>query len=65
VIGVGGIETAEDVLEYLLVGATAVQVGTAHFSNPRISVELAGGVENFANRLNIKYINDLRGHLLT
>ena len=42
VIGLGGIETAEDVLEYLSVGASAVQVGTASFADPRASERLLG-----------------------
>ena len=40
IIGVGGIMTAEDVLEFLLAGASAVQVGTANFQNPMICPEL-------------------------
>ncbi len=63
VIGLGGIETAEDVLEYLLVGATAVQVGTAHFSDPRASSELVRGVEKWLTELKVHNINDLRGAL--
>ena len=63
VIGVGGIETAEDVLEYMLAGASAVEVGTAHFVNPRAGVELVEGVERLATDLNIKCINELRGDL--
>jgi dihydroorotate dehydrogenase (NAD+) catalytic subunit len=42
ILGVGGIETAEDVLQYLAVGATAVQVGTASFTDPRVSQRLTG-----------------------
>lgn len=57
VIGVGGIETPEDVVEYLAVGARAVQVGTAHFANPRISMELIRGVEKLASDLNVNHIN--------
>jgi dihydroorotate dehydrogenase (NAD+) catalytic subunit len=64
VIGVGGIETAEDVLEYVLVGATAVQVGTAHFANPSAGNELVKGIEKLATELNIKSINELRGRLI-
>ena len=45
IIGVGGIETAKDVLEYLAVGATAVQVGTASFTDPRVSQRLTGELE--------------------
>jgi len=44
VLGLGGIETPEDVLEYLAVGATAVQVGTASFSDPRASERIARGL---------------------
>jgi dihydroorotate dehydrogenase (NAD+) catalytic subunit len=45
IIGVGGIETAKDVLEYLAVGATAVQVGTASFTDPTVSQRLSGELE--------------------
>ena len=44
VIGVGGIATAEDALEFLLAGATAVQVGTANFTNPGASVAIVEGI---------------------
>jgi len=63
VIGLGGIETAEDVLEYVLAGATAVQVGTAHFADPCISQALVEGVERLATDINVKSINELRGGL--
>jgi dihydroorotate dehydrogenase (NAD+) catalytic subunit len=45
VVGLGGIETVEDVLEYLSVGASAVQVGTASFTDPRITMALVEGLE--------------------
>jgi dihydroorotate dehydrogenase (NAD+) catalytic subunit len=45
IVGLGGIETVEDVLEYLAVGASAVQVGTASFADPRASQRLAEGLE--------------------
>ncbi len=64
VIGLGGIETAEDVLEYMLAGATAIQVGTAHFADPCISQALVEGVESLATELKINSINDLKGGLL-
>ncbi|HEV2386631.1 MAG TPA: dihydroorotate dehydrogenase [Candidatus Acidoferrales bacterium] len=63
VLGLGGIETPEDVLEYILVGATAVQVGTAHFVNPAICQELVKGVHDLMSRINLRNINDLRGQL--
>jgi dihydroorotate dehydrogenase (NAD+) catalytic subunit len=45
IIGLGGVETAADIIEYLLAGASAVQVGTAHFADPRASERLVGGLE--------------------
>lgn len=41
ILGLGGIETAEDVLEYMSVGASAVQVGTASFADPKVSEEIS------------------------
>jgi dihydroorotate dehydrogenase (NAD+) catalytic subunit len=64
VIGLGGIETAEDVLEYMLAGATAVQVGTAHFADPCISQTLVEGVERLVMERNITRFSELRGGLL-
>jgi dihydroorotate dehydrogenase (NAD+) catalytic subunit len=61
VIGLGGIETVEDVLEYLSVGASAVQVGTANFADPRASERLSRALTNALVRLNINSINDIRG----
>jgi dihydroorotate dehydrogenase (NAD+) catalytic subunit len=65
VIGLGGIETSEDVLDYLVVGATAVQVGTAHFADPGISERLVEGVERLATELKLSSISMLRGTLRT
>lgn len=64
VIGLGGIERAEDVLEYLLVGATGVQVGTAHFVDPGVGAGLVAGIRKLAAKHNIKSISELRGSLL-
>jgi dihydroorotate dehydrogenase (NAD+) catalytic subunit len=61
VIGLGGIETVEDVLEYLSVGASAVQVGTASFADPRASEHLASTLTNALVRLKVNNINDIRG----
>jgi len=47
VIGIGGIATAEDALQFLLAGATAVQVGSAIFANPRAAVDIVEGIEAF------------------
>lgn len=60
VLGIGGIETAEDVVEYLVVGANAVQVGTASFADPRFSMVLIRRVVKLASELNVNNINQLR-----
>lgn len=61
VIGLGGIEKVEDVLEYLMVGASAVQVGTASFADPRASERIAGGLAKALDRIKALTINDIRG----
>jgi dihydroorotate dehydrogenase (NAD+) catalytic subunit len=61
VIGLGGIETVDDVLQYLSVGASAVQVGTASFADPRASERLARGLTKALVRLKAININDIRG----
>lgn len=63
VIGVGGISTASDALEFLIVGATAVQVGTANFINPRATADILEGVECYLRKKKIHDINDLIGTL--
>jgi dihydroorotate dehydrogenase (NAD+) catalytic subunit len=61
VIGLGGIETVEDVLQYLFVGASAVQVGTASFTDPRVSERLAAALTKALVRLKASNINEIRG----
>jgi dihydroorotate dehydrogenase (NAD+) catalytic subunit len=63
VIGVGGIATADDALEFLTVGARAIQVGTANFYNPSASQQIAAGMEDFCRSHQIEDINDLVGSL--
>ena len=62
VVGLGGIETAPDVLDYILMGASAVQVGTASFTDPRASERLIGEVREAFSRANLFTINELRAH---
>jgi dihydroorotate dehydrogenase (NAD+) catalytic subunit len=59
----GGIEIAEDVIEYLIVGATAVQVGTASFTDPRATVDIIAGLEKLGAKLKVRRISDLSGCL--
>jgi dihydroorotate dehydrogenase (NAD+) catalytic subunit len=61
VIGLGGIETAEDVLEYFVVGASAVQIGTASFVDPRSCEKIVAAMEKLCANGNILNISDLRG----
>ena len=53
IVGIGGIMTAEDAIEFILCGATAIQVGTANFVNPRITLDIIAGIKRyFSTRLN-------------
>jgi dihydroorotate dehydrogenase (NAD+) catalytic subunit len=65
VIGLGGIETAEDVLEYLSVGASAVQVGTTSFADPRASERLLSPLTKALVQAKASRISDIRGKLVT
>ena len=63
VIGIGGIQSSANALEFLLVGASAVQVGTANFRNPRACVDILEGVEAFFREEKIARLADYRGGL--
>jgi dihydroorotate dehydrogenase (NAD+) catalytic subunit len=59
VIGLGGIVSVEDALEFLLVGAKAIQVGTANFVNPRVTLEIIGGLEDYLRQRGLADINEI------
>ena len=61
VIGMGGIASAEDALEFLMAGARAVSVGTANFHDPFISVKIAAGIGKFLERKGIRDVNEIVG----
>lgn len=61
VIGMGGIMTAADALEFLLAGASAVAVGAANFHNPYAAVEIVDGIEEYMERHGIEDVTDLIG----
>ena len=61
IIGMGGIATWEDAIEFILAGATAVSVGTANFYNPTATVEIVNGIEEYMKQYGIEDINDLIG----
>ncbi len=61
IIGMGGIRTAEDALEFILAGATMVAVGAANFSNPYATLEVINGIESYMADNSISDINELIG----
>lgn len=61
VVGIGGISTAEDALEFLIVGASAIQVGTANFYNPRATIEILEGLKSYMKENKINDINEVIG----
>jgi dihydroorotate dehydrogenase (NAD+) catalytic subunit len=65
VIGIGGVVTAEDALEFLIAGATAVQIGTANFINPHATIDIIEGIEMFLAQKKIARIADIIGTLET
>ena len=63
VLGLGGIVTAEDAVEFLLAGATAVQVGTASYADPRATERLAKGLEQWCAKHDVERVSSLTGAL--
>ena len=61
IIGMGGIMNAEDAIEFILAGATAVSVGTANFHNPTATIEIAEGIKDYMKAKNVDDINSLIG----
>ena len=63
IIGLGGIMNATDASEFFLAGATAIQVGTANFINPRVTMEIVDGIAAYLERKNIGSVRELVGQL--
>ena len=61
IIGMGGIETAEDAIEMLLVGASAVSVGTANFYNPTVTMDIVDGIEAYMKQNRFASVQDMVG----
>ena len=61
IIGMGGVMNAEDAIELILAGATAVSVGTANFTNPRVTKEIVEGIREYMSEQGVDDINDLIG----
>jgi len=63
VVGIGGIMNAEDALEFIIAGASAVQVGTANFVNPRCTMEIIDGIEDYLREKGIASVRELIGSI--
>ncbi|MBS3809335.1 MAG: dihydroorotate dehydrogenase [Desulfobacterales bacterium] len=63
VVGIGGIMSAEDVLEFMIAGASAVEIGTANFVNPRVSMEIIDGLVRYLEENRLESIRDIVGTL--
>lgn len=61
VIGMGGIQTWEDAIEFIMVGSTAIQVGTANFVDPTVMIDIIDGIEKFMIDENIKSLDEITG----
>ena len=64
VVGLGGIMNATDAIEFLLVGATAVQVGTANFIDPAISVKIVDGIDKYLDDNGFKSVSEIVGGMI-
>ena len=63
VIGIGGIIKVEDALEFIIAGARAIEIGTANFVNPGVTIEIIEGIEKYLTENNIKDVNELVGSM--
>ena len=65
VIGLGGISSATDAVEFLLAGATAIEIGTANFIDPQISIKVINGINDYLERHQCKSVQEIIGQLKT
>ncbi|MBS1791287.1 MAG: dihydroorotate dehydrogenase [Acidobacteria bacterium] len=63
-VGIGGIATTEDALEFIIAGASAIQVGTANFYDPSASMKIVDGLANYCQQNGLRSINDLVGSVV-
>lgn len=61
IIGIGGIHTSDDAIEFMLCGASAIQVGTASFVNPKASIEIISGIEKYLDQMKMDSVDELIG----
>jgi dihydroorotate dehydrogenase (NAD+) catalytic subunit len=63
VMGLGGISTWQDAVEFLMAGARVIQVGTATFTNPKIALNIIDGLEKYLESQNLESVEDIIGIL--
>jgi dihydroorotate dehydrogenase (NAD+) catalytic subunit len=63
-IGIGGIASAMDALEFIIAGATAVQIGTANYYDPTVTMKVVAGLSEYCDRMNIDEISSLTGSII-
>ena len=63
VIGLGGIMNARDAVEFLLAGATAIQIGTANFIDPTVTLKVADGINDYLDRHGYQSVREIIGAL--
>ena len=63
IIGIGGIIKIEDALEFIIAGSRAIEIGTANFVNPKVTIEIIKGIEKYLVENDIKDINELVGSM--
>lgn len=61
VVGLGGISTAEDAIAFMMCGATAIEIGTANFLDPAVSIKVRDGIDAWLDRHGIDDVNDIIG----
>ncbi len=61
VVGLGGISTAEDAIEFLMAGATAIQIGTANFLDPQITIKVRDGINDWLDRHGCQSVSEIIG----
>jgi dihydroorotate dehydrogenase (NAD+) catalytic subunit len=63
VVGLGGIMNWKDAVEFLLAGATAIEIGTANFIDPTVTVKVVEGINDYLDRHGFKSVNEIIGAL--
>ena len=61
VVGLGGISTAKDALQFLMCGATAIEIGTANFLDPSVSIKVRDGINDWLDQHGVRDVHDIIG----